>query len=483
MTVTEDSLVKNKLVEKILISSLALCGSVGVIALPPVIAPPSVVAQTDEDTNIRVYKSASPAVVSIQSRSGNGSGSIIDPKGLVLTNAHVVRGANVVNVTLSDKRQFRGIVIASSRNPDLAIIRLEDVKVNLPTIPLARSSSIQVGQRAFAIGNPFGRFAGTLTTGIISRIDRDRNLLQTDAALNPGNSGGPLLNSRGELVGVNTAIFTANSASSGIGLAIEADTVQKFIASARQGAIANNSGSSRPAVSIASPTVISIGGNAISSVLTPSDNTLPDGSYFKAYQFQGQAGQSIIIEMRGNGIDPYLVLFDSAGRKIAEDDDSAGGKNARIVVTLPITGRYTLYANSYEVGQTGSFILSSRLANNFVSAPSSPSGDRQVLLQKNGVLGLSSRVLARDGSRFDTVSFSGQAGQVIQIDLNSTDFHPYLVLFSPNQQVVQENNGLPSRKQASMTLELPVTGTYRAIVNAFDASGQGAYQLTVKRVK
>lgn len=473
----------NKFFEKFLISSLALCGGVGAIALPPLIAPSPILAQSDEDTNIRVYKSASPAVVSIQSRSGNGSGSIIDPKGLVLTNAHVVRGADVVNVTLSDKRQFRGIVTASSRNPDLAIIRLEDVKVDLPTISIAGSNSIQVGQRAFAIGNPFGRFAGTLTTGIISRIDRDRNFLQTDAALNPGNSGGPLLNSRGELVGVNTAIFTANSASSGIGLAIEADTVKKFIASARQGAIANSSGSSRPSATITRPTVISIGGDVISSVLTPSDNTLSDGSYFKAYQFQGQAGQSVALEMRGNGIDPYLVLFDSAGRKIAEDDDSAGGKNARIVVTLPTTGKYTLYANSYEVGQTGSFSLSSRLTNNLGAIPPSLLSDRQVLLQKNGVLGLSSRILARDGSRFDTFSFNGQAGQVIQIDLNSPDFHPYLVLFAPNQQVVQENNGLPSRKQASMTLELPVTGTYRAIINAFDRSGRGAYQLTVKRVK
>ena len=473
---------KNKFVEKILISSLVLSGGAIAITLPPMLKPESVVAQSDEDTNIRVYKSASPAVVSIQSRSGNGSGSIIDAKGLVLTNAHVVRGSNVVNVTLSDKRQFRGVVIASSRNPDLAVIRLEDVNVKLPTLSIASSNSIQVGQRAFAIGNPFGRFAGTLTTGIISRIDRDRNFLQTDAALNPGNSGGPLLNTRGELVGVNTAIFTANSASSGIGLAIEADTVKKFIASARQGAIAN---SPRPSA-LASPTVIAIGGNAISSVLTTSDNTLPDGSYFKAYQFQGQAGQSIAIEMRGNGIDPYLVLFDSTGRKIAEDDDSAGGKNARIVVTLPISGRYTLYANSYEVGQAGSFTLSNRLANNFANSGSASSnflGNRQVLLQKTGVLGSSSRILARDGSRFETFSFNGRAGQVVQIDLNSPDFHPYLVLFSPNQQVVLENNGLPSRKQASVTLELPVTGTYRAIVNAFDRSGQGAYQLTVKRVK
>ncbi|WP_434688158.1 trypsin-like peptidase domain-containing protein [Pseudanabaena minima] len=475
MIATEDSFVKKGLI-KFLATSLILCGGISTIATFPLVTPSPVQAQ-DEDTNIRVYKLASPAVVSIQSRSGNGSGSIIDPKGLVLTNAHVVRGATTVNVILSDKRQFRGVVIASSRNPDLAVIRLEGVTTNLPTIQIASSSGIQVGQRAFAIGNPFGRFAGTLTTGIISRIDRDRKLLQTDAALNPGNSGGPLLNSRAELVGVNTAIFTTSSANSGIGLAIEADTVKQFIAAVRQGTIANN-----PTPAIAAPNVLTLDGNAISAVLTTSDRTLPDGSYFKAYQFQGQAGQSVVIEMRANGIDPYLVLFDAAGRKVAEDDDGGGGKNARIAITLPTTGKYTLYANSYEVGQTGSFTIAGRLSNNFTSQSSIDPSDRRIILQKNGVLGTQSRVFARDGSLFDTFSFNGQAGQVVQIELVSSDFHPYLVLFAPDSRVLQENNGLPSRKNASMTLELPLTGTYRTIVNAFDRTGKGAYKLIVKRL-
>ncbi len=455
-------------------SSLVFCGGVSAIATIPLISADPVQAQSNEATNIRVYKLASPAVVSIQSQRGSGSGSIIDAKGLILTNAHVVRGETTVNVILSDKRQFRGVVIASTRNPDLAVIKLEGVTESLPTIQIASSSDIQVGQRAFAIGNPFGRFAGTLTTGIISRIDLERKLLQTDAALNPGNSGGPLLNGRGELVGVNTAIFTTNSVNSGIGLAIEADTVKKFIAAVRQGTITTNP------TPLVSPSLLTLDGNAIAASLTASDNTLPDGSYYKAYQFQGQAGQSVVIEMRGNNIDPYLVLFDASGRKVAEDDDGAGGKNARLKVTLPSTGKYTLYANSYEIGKTGSFTIAGSLSNNFTAEST---GDRRILLQKNGVLGTQSRVLARDGSFFDAFSFNGQAGQVVQIELISSDFHPYLVLFSPNSRVLQENNGLPSRKQATMTLELPFTGTYRTIVNAFDRTGKGSYKLTVQRVK
>lgn len=470
----------NKTFVNFVASSLLLCGGFSAIATLPLIAP--VNAQSDEDINIRVYKLASPAVVSIQSARGNGSGSIFDSKGLILTNAHVVSGATKVNVILSDKRQFRGVVIASSRNPDLAVIRLEGVTENLPTIQIASSVGIQVGQRAFAIGNPFGRFAGTLTTGIISRIDSDRKLVQTDAALNPGNSGGPLLNSRGELVGVNTAIFTTNSKNSGIGLAIEVDTVKRFIAAARQGTIGNNPTPTN------SPNLLTLDGKAIAATLSATDNTLPDGSYYKAYQFQGQAGQSLVVEMRGNGLDPYLVLFDATGRKLAEDDDGGGGKNARLAINLPTTGKYTLYANSYEVGQTGSFTIAGRLGNNstaqsIIESTTQSTGDRSIILQKNGVLGTQSRVFARDGSLFDAFSFNGQAGQVVQIELVSSDFHPYLVLFAPNSKVLQENNGLPSRKNASMTLELPLTGTYRTVVNAFDRTGKGAYKLLVKRVK
>ncbi|MBD2177942.1 trypsin-like peptidase domain-containing protein [Pseudanabaena sp. FACHB-1998] len=464
----------SKEVVNLVASSFILCGGISAIATFPLIPSAPVQAQSDEDTNIRVYKLASPAVVSIQTPSGNGSGSIIDAKGLVLTNAHVVRGTTTVNVILSDKRKFRGVVIASSRNPDLAVIRLEGVTDSLPTISIASSTGIQVGQRAFAIGNPFGRFAGTLTTGIISRIDSDLKLLQTDAALNPGNSGGPLLNSRGELVGVNTAIFTTTSVNSGIGLAIEADTVKQFIAAARNGAIANN-----PQPNLAAPMVINLNGNPITATLTAKDRTLPDGSYYKSYQFQGVAGQAVVIEMRGNGIDPYLVLFDSSGRKIAEDDDGGGGKNAKLALTLPTTGRYTLYANSYEVGETGSFVLSGRLSDNVASE----STNSPILLQKIGKLGSESRIFARDGSLFDSFSFTGQAGQVVQIDLMSPDFHPYLVLFAPNSRFLKENNGLPSRRSASMTIELPVTGTYRTIVNAYDRNGKGAYKLTVKRVR
>ncbi|MEN9273772.1 MAG: trypsin-like peptidase domain-containing protein [Gloeomargarita sp. DG02_4_bins_56] len=192
----------------------------------------------DEQVSIQVYQKASPAVVTIRAGNGNGSGSIISPDGLVLTGAHVVSGFRRVQVTTSTGTRYTAQVIATDRQRDLALLRLENVQGRLPTIPLANRDGIQVGQRVFAIGSPFG-LSGTYTTGILSRIAPNGDL-QTDAAINPGNSGGPLLNSRGELIGVNRAILSPGMSGGniGIGFATSILNAQDFIAQNR-----NNPGS------------------------------------------------------------------------------------------------------------------------------------------------------------------------------------------------------------------------------------------------
>jgi S1-C subfamily serine protease len=468
-------------------SSLFLVGGIVFVSfIPPAIAtiPQNhglkIAQNSDEQTNIRVYQVAAPAVVSVQSDRGAGSGSIIDPSGLVLTSAHVVRNSKNVTVTLSDKRKVRGQVIASTRNPDLALIRLQNVGGDLPSINIGSSTQIQVGQRAFAIGNPFGRFAGTLTTGIISRIDSDRKLIQTDAALNPGNSGGPLLNSQGELIGVNTSIYTSPSQEGNIGLgfAINADTVKEFVAAAQQGRLKT---SSTPLTA----SNLLLNGVAIEQSLAQGDEMLSDGSLFKIYQFQGRTGQKLVVDMRSADIDPYLVLFDPTGKKIAEDDDSAGKKDARINVSLPVNGTYTLYANAYEVGESGKYSLTAKVNEITQTALTTPSktGKPEVILQRNGRLGTGSRVLAKDGSFFETFSFSGVAGQVVKVLLSSGDFHPYVAVFAPDRKLLDESNGLPDRKNAALTVQLPTTGTYNVIANAYDRRGRGSYSLIVKRVR
>lgn len=164
-----------------------------------------------------------------------GSGVIIDRRGYILTNNHVIEGADEIKVTLLDRREFTGKVIGSDPKTDLAVIKIE-TQENLPTVTLADSDQIEVGEWAIAIGNPFG-LNQTVTVGIISakgradlRIVDYEDFIQTDAAINPGNSGGALLNIRGELIGINTAIFSRSGGYQGIGFAIPANMAKKVMA-------------------------------------------------------------------------------------------------------------------------------------------------------------------------------------------------------------------------------------------------------------
>ena len=182
---------------------------------------------TDEISNIDIYKAAHLATVNITSvvwregwffqmypEKGTGSGFIINPDGRIITNHHVVLGGQQITVTLSNKKQYKAKVLGTDRKNDLAIVQIEP-REKLPVLKLGDSDPLQVGQKVLAIGNPFG-LEGTLTTGVVSSLGRsisDENgralegMIQTDAAINPGNSGGPLLDSRGNVIGINTAIY------------------------------------------------------------------------------------------------------------------------------------------------------------------------------------------------------------------------------------------------------------------------------------
>ena len=202
----------------------------------------------EEQVNVSVYKKALPSVVNIKSRAvsynffyglvpeeGQGTGFILDKDGHILTNFHVIANAQKVEVTLYNRKTVTAKVIGADRQHDLAIIKI-DVP-NLTAVTLGDSRSIQVGQKVFAIGNPFG-LSGTMTRGIVSSIrsvrgpsgDSIDEAIQTDAAINPGNSGGPLLNSRGEVIGINSMIFTGGAEqSAGIGFAIPINTAKAVL--------------------------------------------------------------------------------------------------------------------------------------------------------------------------------------------------------------------------------------------------------------
>lgn len=191
----------------------------------------------DEMVNINVYEKINPAIVSIDANLDDGfsagTGCIVRSDGVILTGSHVIEGANEIDVTTYDGKIYKASVLAKmGKNKDLALLKITP-KSRLKTISFGDSSEIKVGQKVLAIGNPFG-FAGTLTSGIVSRIDYAKGRIQTDAAINPGCSGGPLLNSQGEVIGISQSIYNPdnNISNIGIGFAIPVNDAKKFIETA-----------------------------------------------------------------------------------------------------------------------------------------------------------------------------------------------------------------------------------------------------------
>lgn len=191
----------------------------------------------DELINISVYERINPAIVAIDANLADGfsagTGCVIRSDGVILTGSHVIEGAKDIDVTTSDGKVYKASVLAKmGKNKDLALLKITP-KSRLRTISFGDSSDVKVGQKVLAIGNPFG-FSGTLTSGIVSRIDYAKGRIQTDAAINPGCSGGPLLNSQGEVIGISQSIYNPdnNISNIGIGFAIPVNDAKKFIETA-----------------------------------------------------------------------------------------------------------------------------------------------------------------------------------------------------------------------------------------------------------
>ncbi|WP_407426013.1 S1C family serine protease [Treponema sp.] len=206
----------------------------------------------DEQQNISVYEKCNEAVVNITTQEmaynwfwepvvqegGSGSGSIIDSRGYVVTNVHVISNATKINISLADGSSYEGTVIGKDVESDIAVLKFNPPdNVTLKTIDFGDSNNLKVGQKVIAIGNPFA-LERTMTTGIISGLGRPiqestnviiRNMIQTDAAINPGNSGGPLLDTTGKMVGINTMIISNSGSSAGIGFAVPVSTARRVV--------------------------------------------------------------------------------------------------------------------------------------------------------------------------------------------------------------------------------------------------------------
>jgi putative serine protease PepD len=203
-----------------------------------------------EENTIRVFQQVAPGVVNITTTAvaydfffnpypaeGSGSGFIVTEEGHIVTNLHVVRDQVELEVTLADGSKWPARVVGKAPANDLALIKIEAPREAVKPLPLGPSKGVQVGQKVLAVGSPFG-LGHTLTTGTVSSVGRDvrvsqevviRGAIQTNAAINPGNSGGPLINSQGEVIGVNTAIFSPTGANVGIGFAIPSETVRQLL--------------------------------------------------------------------------------------------------------------------------------------------------------------------------------------------------------------------------------------------------------------
>ena len=209
----------------------------------------------EEQANVNVFRQSSPSVVNISTQravrsqvgdvtlnvgripKGTGSGFLWDDEGHVVTNYHVVRGSDFVQVKLADGTEWEAEVLGTAPEFDIAVLKIEASADLLLPLATGRSDNLEVGQKVYAIGNPFG-LDQTLTTGIVSGLGREidsqsgdsiRGVIQTDAAINPGNSGGPLLDSRGRLIGVNTAILSRSGTSAGVGFAVPVNTVRATV--------------------------------------------------------------------------------------------------------------------------------------------------------------------------------------------------------------------------------------------------------------
>jgi S1-C subfamily serine protease len=207
---------------------------------------------TEEQANIQVFETWKSSVVYISTSqrvvdfwtrnvmsvpSGTGSGFVWDEQGHVVTNLHVIRGAADATIKLADGREYPATRVGTSEAHDIAVLRIAVPDRRPAPLKIGTSGDLRVGQKVFAIGNPFG-LDWSLTTGIVSALDRSldgedggviRHLIQTDAAINPGNSGGPLLDSSGRLIGVNTAIYSPSGASAGVGFAVPVDTINRVV--------------------------------------------------------------------------------------------------------------------------------------------------------------------------------------------------------------------------------------------------------------
>ena len=329
--------------------------------IPQSIKHTSVLAQSVEVKEAsQIFAEVNPAVVTVKIGSGHGSGFIISEDGLIITNAHVVDDApRVVTVTFADGSQASADVIGFAEGGlDLAALQIYPTET-LPTVTLAQPNSTKVGEQVFALGTPLAtEYQNSFTQGNVTRIAQDEfNIIQHDAAIFGGNSGGPLLNNRGQVVGVNYAGI--GKLNTGFNFAIPVDKLMSFITAVEQKQVSPVSTlpEKEQGIELAE---LPINGQSVADSLSAKNKA-------SIYLFEGRAGQQITIDMVSEEINPALELYKvqispdkkmKPEYKVTENDDySPGNFDARIETTLKEDGLYMVIAQSAQQGEYGAFNL------------------------------------------------------------------------------------------------------------------------------
>jgi serine protease Do len=373
--------------------SLVLVGSILIgLSIPAPAKPPAKSPIGGEQNARKIYRQALPAVVTVLIGQGHGSGFVVSKDGLIITNAHVTESApKVVTVQFADGSKAPADVLGFSKNrQDLSLIKVSGRR-NMPFLPLASVGAAKVGDRVYAIGSPLDtENANTFTQGDVIRIDRKTNYVIHTALINRGNSGGPLVNSQGQLVGVNSrGYFDAPLPVVGAGGqligqvrtesgqqgAININQVREFLSEFQRGQL-----SAKPTYEDPSPSQIAsaknrqfkalpTNGSKVNGELVEGDNQLNDGSYVDVYAFEATAGQRLTLDLVSKDFNPLLLLYSTnkegtpTEKPIAQNDDAGPGNlNSHISsFTLPNTGVYMIQANSNARGEKGQYQISATL--------------------------------------------------------------------------------------------------------------------------
>ncbi|MBE9031214.1 trypsin-like peptidase domain-containing protein [filamentous cyanobacterium LEGE 11480] len=414
---------------------------------------------SDSLATTEIYRKTKPAIVYIETRTrhgkSKGSGVILRKDGLIVTNAHVIKGAKRIIVELSNGKQVKAYPVASGQSGcvDLALLKLEG-KHNLPTVTMA-SSPVIPGTNVFAMGFPKGIKPASITKGIVSNVHQKSGYIQLDAAINKGNSGGALLNSKGELIGINTWKFRAE----GLNFATSIDRLQATLQAYKNGLspiLAKHLDlTAGRATQLVADQKATVGRLQSGDQRVCSDRSLAD-----VYTFKGKANQGIILEMQAKAFDPHFILLNPKGRTVARKTAQPGKKFTRLYQILGSDGTYTLIANSRKANRYGSYKIRA-ITPVLLRASALGAGDPR----------------RKNGSFFRSYHFSAQTGRPLNLTVSSQAFSPHVALIDAKGKVLREGP-FPSGKTRSFAVLS--NGRYSIRVSSTQPKQAGHFSLIIE---